>query len=183
MRTFFAEGDMLVAEAQQLYSDRAVGLHTRSTKYGKLRNGMLVTVSPGLIRRCKSHFHSLPCGVNVILGVNGYIWVSAPMADIEESTANNAENRVNAAELDRVTAETLYSSKNDDISRSIRENIVRVANCIQALAKFELPISDTMIVYTYEASLPYESVSDLLQIQVMRDVTTQARRLIELSLQ
>lgn len=32
-------------------------------------------VPPVLVQRCKSQFHSLPCGVQVILGLNGYIWV------------------------------------------------------------------------------------------------------------
>jgi len=33
-------------------------------------------VPPILVRRLKSHFLSLPCGVDIILGLNGYIWVS-----------------------------------------------------------------------------------------------------------
>ncbi|KAG6374779.1 hypothetical protein JVT61DRAFT_4157 [Boletus reticuloceps] len=69
MRTFFEEGDLLVAEVQAFFSDGAMSLHTRSLKYGKLRNGQLVIVSPALIRRLKSHFISLPCGVDLILGL------------------------------------------------------------------------------------------------------------------
>ena len=42
----------------------------------QLRNGQLVVVPPALIRRLKSHFTSLPCGVDLILGLNGYVWVS-----------------------------------------------------------------------------------------------------------
>jgi exosome complex component RRP4 len=55
-------------------------LHTRSTKYGKLKHGMLVAVPSHLIKRLKHHFHKLPCGVNVILGCNGYVWVAPPAA-------------------------------------------------------------------------------------------------------
>ena len=43
--------------------------------YIQLGQGVLVKVSPSLIKRCKNHFHNLPCGVTVILGNNGYIWV------------------------------------------------------------------------------------------------------------
>ncbi|KAH6617302.1 hypothetical protein F5144DRAFT_624062 [Chaetomium tenue] len=39
IRSFFAEGDLLVAEVQQLFGDGGAVLHTRSLKYGKLRNG------------------------------------------------------------------------------------------------------------------------------------------------
>jgi exosome complex component RRP4 len=52
-----------------------MGLHTRGFKFCKLRNGSFVCVPPVLVQRCKSQFHSLPCGVQVILGLNGYIWV------------------------------------------------------------------------------------------------------------
>lgn len=58
-----------------------MSLHTRSLKYGKLRNGQLVIVPPRLIRRLKSHFVHLPkpcgpSGVDVIIGMNGFVWVS-----------------------------------------------------------------------------------------------------------
>ena len=37
MRTFFEEGDLLVAEVQSFFSDGAISLHTRSLRYGKVR--------------------------------------------------------------------------------------------------------------------------------------------------
>jgi exosome complex RNA-binding protein Rrp4 len=37
MRGFFEEGDLLVAEVQAFFSDGAMSLHTRSLKYGKVR--------------------------------------------------------------------------------------------------------------------------------------------------
>jgi exosome complex RNA-binding protein Rrp4 len=37
-----------------------------------------VRVPPTLVKRTKQHFHSLACGVDVIFGVNGYIWISPP---------------------------------------------------------------------------------------------------------
>ena len=36
MRTFFEEGDLLVAEVQAFFSDGAMSLHTRSLRYGKV---------------------------------------------------------------------------------------------------------------------------------------------------
>ena len=45
IRTFFSEGDLLVCEVQSLFMDGSAGLHTRSLKYGKLRNGVFVSVS------------------------------------------------------------------------------------------------------------------------------------------
>lgn len=46
----------------------------------QLEQGMLIQVSPSLIKRCKTHFHDLPCGASVIIGNNGYIWLK-PRAD------------------------------------------------------------------------------------------------------
>ena len=33
-------------------------------------------VSPSLVKRCKNHFHNLLCEASIILGNNGYIWIS-----------------------------------------------------------------------------------------------------------
>ena len=52
-----------------------MGLHTRGFKFCKLRNGSFICVPPVLVQRCKSQFHSLPCGVDLVLGLNGYIWI------------------------------------------------------------------------------------------------------------
>lgn len=45
IRTFFSEGDLVVAEVQSVHQDGSASLHTRSLKYGKLRNGVFLAVS------------------------------------------------------------------------------------------------------------------------------------------
>lgn len=45
IRTFFSEGDLVVAEVQSVHQDGSASLHTRSLKYGKLRNGVFIAVS------------------------------------------------------------------------------------------------------------------------------------------
>lgn len=105
MRTFFKEGDLLVAEVQGVYQDGSTSLHTRSLRYGKLRNGRLVCVPTKLIRRGKSHFVQLTRKgskeasnpsrskegnvdvVEMILGLNGWIWLSAAGAMQGSATA------------------------------------------------------------------------------------------------
>jgi len=67
-KTFFQEGDLISAEVQNISSDGALQLHTRSLKYGKLGQGLMVKVFPSLVKRSKTHFHTLPCGASVILG-------------------------------------------------------------------------------------------------------------------
>lgn len=77
MRQFFAEGDLVSAEVQALQHDGSVALHTRSRRYGKLARGLLVQVPPALVKRQKQHMTTLAgLGVDLVLGVNGLVWVA-----------------------------------------------------------------------------------------------------------
>ncbi|KAF4610960.1 hypothetical protein D9613_006691 [Agrocybe pediades] len=151
MRGFFEEGDLLVAEVQAFFSDGAMSLHTRSLKYGKLRNGQLVVVPPILVRRLKSHFLTLPCGVDLILGLNGYIWVSKHVKENEQEGEEGFD------------AEAVYSNVNDDIDDSTRAAISRVTHIIRILTSRFIPLSDTLLLEAYEWSVEHGSdVKDLL---------------------
>ena len=55
MREHLKEGDLIMAEVQKVREDGYLNLHTRSLKYGKLGPGVLIIVSPSLIRRRKNH--------------------------------------------------------------------------------------------------------------------------------
>ncbi|KAI0665175.1 exosome complex exonuclease rrp4 [Cubamyces menziesii] len=151
MRTFFEEGDLLVAEVQAFFADGAMSLHTRSLRYGKLRNGQLVTVPPILIRRLKSHFVALPCGVDLILGLNGYIWVSKHVKESEQEGEEGFD------------AEAVYSNKNDSIDDATRIAVSRVSNIIKVLAAHFVPLTDTILLEAYEWVVEQEgNVKDLL---------------------
>ncbi|KAG6845022.1 hypothetical protein H0H87_001543 [Tephrocybe sp. NHM501043] len=155
MRSFFEEGDLLVAEVQAFFSDGAMSLHTRSLKYGKLRNGQLVTVPPILVRRLKSHFIALPCGVDLILGLNGYIWVSK---HVKESDQEGEEG---------FDAEAVYSNLNDKIDESTRTAISRVTNIIHVFASHFVPLTDALLLEAYEWTVDQEGgAKDLLQEDV-----------------
>ncbi|CAO3598402.1 unnamed protein product [Absidia cylindrospora] len=162
MRQFFSEGDVLVAEVQSFYSDGTMGLHTRGFKFCKLRNGSFLCVPPVLVQRCKSQFHTLPCGVDIILGLNGYIWVNKKLQGLSNVATDDFDTSV------------VYSSTNDPIDQEERSDIARVINCIAALAKQYMYINDTIVVYTYEASLSY-SVKELLQLDVIESITNEAK--------
>ena len=73
MRVGFAR---LQADVHSFMGDGAIMLHARSLKYGKLENGQFVAVPPSLIKRLKQHFVSLPSGVDVIVGKNGFLWIT-----------------------------------------------------------------------------------------------------------
>lgn len=150
MRKYLQEGDLISAEVQQVHSDGALSLHTRSLKYGKLAQGVLVKVFPSLIKRKKTHFHNLPCGASIILGTNGFIWISTT---------------VNAEDGDGGFTQNLQ----EIVPRTDREVIARLRNVILSLAHCKMMLHDTSILYAFEESAKYE-VHELLTQEAMFDV-------------
>jgi len=146
------------AEVQAFFGDGSMSIHTRSLKYGKLMNGTFLNVPPALVKRCKSHFHVLPCGVEVILGLNGYIWVSQPTPE------RKAEDEEPKPEL---------------VNLGMRETIARVCNTILALRSRFMYIHDTSIIFCYEASLSY-AIKDMLRPDVIDHITEETKNRLEL---
>jgi exosome complex component RRP4 len=142
MRTFFSENDFISAEIQSVQSDGGIALHTRSLKYGKLRQGLFVAVPAALIKRSSQHFHSLPCGVDIILGVNGYVWIAPTPPPREEP--ESTENKEVVA--DESTAEFVVSVEQ-------RDRVARVRNCVLALARSFLPIHVATVMDAYDSSV------------------------------
>ncbi|AMD19243.1 HBR342Cp [Eremothecium sinecaudum] len=186
MRSFLKEGDLLNAEVQSLFQDGSASLHTRSLKYGKLRNGMFLCVPSSLIVRSKNHTHHLPGNVTVILGVNGYIWLrKTSEMDVAENsyTAVIGKNAaaitgargdykpgvgsVSITRLEEESSWEIYSDKNDHISNNIRTTIARYSNVIKALTHCEIGITETRIVAAYEASMAYSDIGSLIEYETM----------------
>ncbi|XP_023392329.1 exosome complex component RRP4 [Pteropus vampyrus] len=160
MRGFLQEGDLISAEVQAVFSDGAVSLHTRSLKYGKLGQGVLVQVSPSLVKRQKTHFHDLPCGASVILGNNGFIWIY-PTPEQKEEDAGG------------------FTANLEPVSLADREVISRLRNCIVSLVTQRMMLYDTSILYCYEASLPHQ-IKDILKPEIMEEIVMETRqRLLE----
>ncbi|XP_039745071.1 exosome complex component RRP4 [Pararge aegeria] len=154
MRKHLKEGDLISAEVQSVFTDGSLSLHTRSLKYGKLAQGVLVKVFPSLIKRRKNHFHNLPCGVSMIIGNNGFIWISPKpqgmMVDGNEDEIINYEMQ--------------------PVDRTDREIIARLKNCIAALVASKMMLDDTSIMFAFEESLKYEEVKELLDPEAMLDI-------------
>ncbi|KJE90267.1 exosome complex exonuclease RRP4 [Capsaspora owczarzaki ATCC 30864] len=163
MRDHLTEGDVISAEVQSLFSDGTLSLHTRSLKYGKLHYGSFMSVPSALIKRCKNHFHDLPCGVTMILGLNGYIWLSETRATAQMQLNPNDEIEETSFQITSINA---------------RSNIARIRNCINALASRHMPIYDSTVVYAYDASLEFD-VKALLQPEAIDKITAHARALAD----
>ncbi|XP_033096941.1 exosome complex component RRP4-like [Anneissia japonica] len=160
MRDYLTEGDLISAEVQTIYQTGVVSLHTRSLKYGKLGQGILVKVSPSLVLRRKTHFHKLPCGATVILGNNGYIWISQNSNEEDEEMAGG------------------FIQNLEPVPIADREVIVRLSNCIRALARHRMMLYDTNILYAFEESSKYQ-IKELLTTEVIDDVVERTRIRLE----
>ncbi|KAK1828130.1 hypothetical protein QBC39DRAFT_313590 [Podospora conica] len=159
IRTFFAEGDLLVAEVQQLFADGGAVLHTRSLKYGKLRNGVFVAVpggSAGGVVRSRRQVWTFEADegageVDVVLGVNGYVWIAKHVAPrVEEATAGGG---VGITNMEEVVSATMYSSQNDRIGRETVREIARLRGVVTALFENGLRVDEEMVMRGYKEAV------------------------------
>ncbi|TDZ13271.1 Exosome complex component rrp4 [Colletotrichum spinosum] len=166
IRSFFAEGDLVVAEVQQLHQDGAASLHTRSLKYGKLRNGVFAAVTGtgggGGVVRAKRQQWVMDAArgaakIHVTLGVNGYIWISKHAAD-----GGDANEPVGLNRLEESVSANVYSSQNDAIDVETMREIARIRAVILALVENGLRVDEDMVVRGYKEAVEMglESIED-----------------------
>ncbi|XP_048245546.1 exosome complex component RRP4-like [Haliotis cracherodii] len=160
MRHYLKEGDLISAEVQNVMGDGCLSLHTRSLKYGKLSQGTLLQVSPSLVKRRKTHFHNLPCGASIILGNNGFIWISPTANEDSDDTGG-------------------YEQNLEPVPRADREVIARLRNCVLALADHQMMLYDTSILYVYEASENH-AISEMLKPEVTAELIDLVRQRLEM---
>mmetsp|Transcript_1001 Transcript_1001/g.2394 ORF Transcript_1001/g.2394 Transcript_1001/m.2394 type:complete len:318 (-) Transcript_1001:112-1065(-) len=166
MRTFYQENDLISAEVQQFFNDGAMAIHTRSLKYGKLAYGQFQSVPWSLIRRTKSAFVSLPNKVQLILGANGYIFISLAPAEVVDTNGTDPDEPSTYAQPRSVLPVTL-----DD-----RMRVARVHMAVQALAAMYVSIwEDTVwdvVCASEQAGLP---VHAMLTLPSLHAITEKAR--------
>ncbi|ORY63050.1 exosome complex exonuclease RRP4 [Pseudomassariella vexata] len=165
IRTFFSEGELLVAEVQQLYGDGGAVLHTRSLKYGKLRNGVFVAVSGtggggGVVRARRQAFTlDIPGGeggsdsgekIDVVLGVNGYIWISK---HVEGEGAAAETTGPGITRIEDSVGLNVYSSQNDSIPVDTMREIARVRGVITVLVENGLKVDEEMVTKGYQEAV------------------------------
>jgi len=123
MRSMFDVGDIVIAFAQEKFADGAFSLRippgndTTSihNKFGKAGAGVLVIVSPNLVVRSNQHFVTLACGVECVMGRNGYIWLHPPTsaaaaAEVSNSVASNAGEAAGIAPISQEMRENIASA-------------------------------------------------------------------------
>lgn len=153
IRTFFSEGDVCVAEVQSIFQDGAASLHTRSLKYGKLKNGWFVKIPCGGVVRSKSHVWTIAANggdVDVIVGVNGYVWIAkrVPVRVVEG--------------VGEEVSEELYSGRNMQIENGTRREIARIGECIKAIVGEGYRVEEGLLNAVYESAL--DGMEDLDEV-------------------
>ncbi|KAI5955264.1 rrp4 [Candida jiufengensis] len=189
MRSFLKEGDLLNCEVQTIFNNGIASLHTRSLKYGKLRNGIFLKIPNSLIIKSKNHSYDLPGNVSVILGINGYIWLYKTKPKTNSSSSSSSINNSNESKLQQANKDyspgqgsisitrleeesswEIYSDKNEPIDSITRNNISRYYNSIKALAYGEIGITEQRIIMAYEASLSYLNSGNLIDRDSMEQL-------------
>lgn len=150
MRSYFKEGDLIVAEVQSTFQDGSLSLHTRSLRYGRVGQGTLVRVPPFLVERCKVLFHNLPLiGVHLVLANNGYIWISPSRTDED--------------------IEYGFDLSLEPIPLTTRQSIARMRNCIYILKIGKIKLNVSTCTKCYEESMEFE-VRELLEEDVINKI-------------
>lgn len=136
----------------------------------QLSQGVLVKVFPSLIKRRKTHFHNLPCGASIILGNNGFIWIS-PTANSEiEGKYIYLIQFIQILETFFFLGDGGFTQNLvESVPKADREVIARLRNCILVLSNCKMMLYDTSILYAYEESSKYE-VHELLTQEAIFDV-------------
>jgi len=90
--------------------------------------------------------------VDVVLGVNGYIWISK---HVEVAGGDTSITRIEES-----VSSTVYSSQNDEIRPETRREIARIRSVIQMLVEECLRVDEDMVMRGYEAAVGVDAEND-----------------------
>lgn len=153
-----------------MYQDGAASLHTRSLKYGKLRNGVFLSVTGtggGGVVRSRRQVWTVQAAngggeVDVVLGVNGYIWICKHVGGelVEGKGGRDVGVGMGVNNLEERVGEGMYENRNESIGQETRREIARLSGCVRALVEGGCRVDEEMVMRAYEASLEDEGLGD-----------------------
>ena len=109
----------------------------------------------------------MPFGVSVILGNNGYVWLSPTSQDTYETSGGAAGGG--------------FAQNLDVVPSADRQAVSRLRNCVTSLAAKDVMLWDTSLTYAYEASLKFQA-SEMLRPDVMAEVASLTKDQIKLEM-
>ena len=165
MRSFLREGDLICAEVHKVQQmDGSLSLHTRSHRFTKLENGILIKVPPALIARRKSHVLSLlENQIDVLWGVNGNIWLQRKMNGGDNSDKSKDNNATGSSSSSDKVADLQEKMRlehaNTPIDIDIRRMLCRLRNSIECLRMVHTMCTPENTEIVYHKSLNSNSQS------------------------
>jgi exosome complex component RRP4 len=147
MREHLKENDLVAAEVHSVLGDGSLSLQSRSTRFGRLVNGLSIWVPHALIKRLKQHYITLPCGVDVICGLNGCIWMQESIGELPVAGVGDME-----AAIEEAIEEKRKAAANKMLTPASRQVLARVHNSIAVLREGFLCVSPETIMAVYRCS-------------------------------
>ena len=174
MSTFLTVGDLICSEVHKVQQNDggSLSLHTRSHKYTKLENGILVKVPSCLIARRKSHILSMINNkIDVLWGVNGNIWLQRAVG----SSSGSNDDKTPDASASTSASDTIadlqekmrLEHSTTPISLEIRCILARLRNSIECLRIVHTMCTPENTESVYYKSLQLETTMHTTQISNM----------------
>ena len=135
MRLFLREGDLVCAEVHKVQqSNGSLSLHTRSHRFTKLENGLLVRLPAALIPRRKNHNVSMiKDTIDALWGVNGNIWLQRKMGGDDALNSSSMSNSNNMKDVADLQEKMRRDHADTPIDVDMRRSLVRLRNSIECL--------------------------------------------------
>ena len=92
--------------------------------------------------------------VDVVLGVNGYVWISRHV-----ETPETEEGKAGITNMEESVSTTMYSSQNDRIEVETMREIARLRGVVTALVENGLRVDEDMVVRGYHEAVEMAMVS------------------------
>ena len=178
MSTFLTVGDLICSEVHKVQQNDggSLSLHTRSHKYTKLENGILVKVPSCLIARRKSHILSMINNkIDVLWGVNGNIWLQRAVGSSGGTGSNDDNDNKNTTSSANSASDTIadlqekmrLEHSTTPISLEIRCILARLRNSIECLRIVHTMCTPENTESVYYKSLSLETTRHTTQISNM----------------
>ena len=157
MRLHLQEGDLVSAEAHKVLSDNSsLMLHTRSVRYGKLENGVVIQVPAKLVPRRKTHYTTI-CEhkFQILLGCNGMIWMQRNVSSLDSDGGAAAAKNVSAGQHELAEQEELRRARHAETPYSVedRYNLARLRCSAECLRQTLSEITPEAIEDVYNRSI------------------------------
>ena len=167
MRCHLQEGDLVSAEVHKtLSNNQSVMLHTRSVRYGKLENGVVVTVPAKLVRRSKTHYTTICNGeFQILLGCSGMIWMQRNNSEDGDNTLNSPAG----GQHELAEAHEKRRKEHADTSYTVdeRRNLARLRSAVLILRQTLSEITPQAIEDVYDKSKDVKVAEMLLPENVV----------------